>query len=431
MIFLALIGVPLALAAAMIAPPLWLTGAGWVVFALGIFLLDATLAASPRRAAITLWTSPVIGVGRAEDVSVEAHFPSRAPSRVEFAIDTNERLRSEQRTQTCMVEAGVGRAHFTIAPVRRGEGAIEAVWARWRGPFGLCWRQLRLNQQRIIAVVPNIAEVKEQAVRLFQREAGQIGLRAQLRVGEGVEFNALKEFQSGMDRRMIDWKQTSRHGKLLAREFQAEENLHIMFAVDTGRLMCEPLAGLPRIDHAIQALLFLAFAALRLGDRVGVFAFDECPRACSGSVAGLNAFPVLQNVAAKLEYSTAETNFTFGLTQLSAKVTHRSIIVVFSDFSDTVGAELMVENLKLLLARHLVLFVVFRDEELEAMRRAQPKEPADVSRAVLADRMLRERETVVIQLRRLGVKVIEAPVEQIGMRLLETYLAVKRGAARV
>jgi uncharacterized protein (DUF58 family) len=104
---------------------------------------------------------------------------------------------------------------------------------------------------------------------------------------------------------------------------------------------------------------------------------------------------------------------------------------VFTDFSDTVGAELMVENVKQLAARHLVLFVAFRDEELETMRRAEPKEPSDVSRAVLADSMLRERETVIARLKRLGVDVVEAPVERLGMRLLEAYLAVKHGAVGV
>ena len=51
-------------------------------------------------------------------------------------------------------------------------------------------------------------------------------------------------------------------------------------------------------------------------------------------------------MAAQLDYSTAETNFTLGLTQLSGELEHRSIVVVFTDFSDTTSAELMLENVK-------------------------------------------------------------------------------------
>ena len=193
--------------------------------------------------------------------------------------------------QVAISEAGSGIMDFSLHPLRRGEGVVEAVWVRWRGPLGLCWRQMKSEVHQTMAIVPNIALVKEDAVRLLQRETGQIGLRARLRPGEGAEFNALKEFQGGMDRRMIDWKQSARHAKLLVREFQAEENLHIIFALDCGRLMCEPLEGIPQIDRAIQALLLFAFVALRLGDRVGIFAFDEKPVVRSGTIAGVQRVP--------------------------------------------------------------------------------------------------------------------------------------------
>jgi uncharacterized protein (DUF58 family) len=87
----------------------------------------------------------------------------------------------------------------------------------------------------------------------------------------------------------------------------------------------------------------------------------------------------------------------------------------------------MIENLQRLLVRHRVLFVAFRDEELESMARAEPKEPADVSRAVLADAMLRDRDAVIARLKRIGASVVDVPVDQVGMRLLETYLTVKQG----
>jgi uncharacterized protein (DUF58 family) len=136
---------------------------------------------------------------------------------------------------------------------------------------------------------------------------------------------------------------------------------------------------------------------------------------------------VLQRLVARIDYSTAETNFTLGLTQLSGQLEHRSIVVVFTDFSDTTSAELMLENVKRLITRHALVFVAFRDEELESMARAEPAEPADVSRAVLADAMLRDRGAVTARLRRLGVDVIDVPVDKIGAGLIEAYLSVKHG----
>ena len=111
---------------------------------------------------------------------------------------------------------------------------------------------------------------------------------------------------------------------------------------------------------------------------------------------------------------------------LAGDIQRRSVIILFSDFSDTTSAELMLENIAQLLKRHIVLFVVFRDEELESLVRAEPRTPDDVSRAVISSTLLREREVVIGRLRRLGVQVLDAPVERLGPELLNAYLELKR-----
>jgi uncharacterized protein (DUF58 family) len=425
MIGVVLVGIPLSLVAAALAPSSWILGPIWIAFAIGLFLLDVAM--SPRASALswTVQTPGSLGIRRSQAATIALRFSGIAPQEVELAVGTGSRLQAAPQHQSCVVEGGTANAPIMLTPLRRGAGVIEMIAARWRGPLGLCWRQHEKELLRSIPIIPNIALVKEEAMRLFRRESGQMGARVQLRAGDGADFHALREFQTGMDRRSIDWKQSARHGRLFAREFQAEENLHIVFAVDTGRLMCEPLAGVPRIDRAIQALLLLSFVALRLGDRVGLFAFDEKPVLSSGTVSGANAFGALQHLAASIDYSTAETNFTLALSTLSAELEHRSIIVVFTDFFDTVSAELMIENVRRLLVRHAVLFVTFRDEELEDMAKQAPRQASDVSRAVLSDSMLRERESVLTRLKRLGVDVVDAPIEQINMHLIDAYLSIK------
>jgi uncharacterized protein (DUF58 family) len=86
----------------------------------------------------------------------------------------------------------------------------------------------------------------------------------------------------------------------------------------------------------------------------------------------------------------------------------------------------MIEAAARLLKRHLVLFVVMQDEELEGMAQAEPVEPADVSRAVVAAGLLRERDTVVARLRRLGAHIVEAPAARIGPGLINAYVDLKR-----
>src|SRR5262249_35804665 len=135
---------------------------------------------------------------------------------------------------------------------------------------------------------------------------------------------------------------------------------------------------------------------------------------------------VLQRQAARLDYSAEETNFTLGLTQLLGDLEHRSLVVIFTDFADATGAELMLENVGRLVKRHTVLFVVFQDEELESMEREEPRAPEDASRAVIAARLLKERDVVLGRLRQMGVDVVDVPLGRMSLGLIDAYLAVKQ-----
>jgi uncharacterized protein (DUF58 family) len=419
------LGAPLALALGLVQPHYWVAGAAWAMLIGALCLADAVLAAPRDRAGLALAAPGVMHTGDVAPMRLTLVFEGRAPAEAEMAAQANERLSLSADRVRAPVRRGEADAAFELSPVRRGQGEIERIWARWRGPFGLIWKQLAQTPKQLIPITPNVSAVKDEAIRLFARDA-MFGLKAQLETGDGSEFHALRELTPGMDRRAIDWKQSARHGKLLAKEYRTERNHPVIFAIDTGRLMCEPLLGVPRIDRAINAALLMAYVSLKLGDRVGFFGFDVKPRLFSGAVSGAHAFPFLQRIAAQLDYSSEETNYTLALTQLGGALERRSLIVVFTDFADTTSAELMLENLGRLLKRHLVLFVIFRDEELEAIARREPVDPEAVARAVTAEVLLRERDVVIAKLVRMGAHIVDAPANAIGPALLSAYIDLKR-----
>jgi uncharacterized protein (DUF58 family) len=425
-IILAAIGMPLTLIAALVNQRLWLVGIAWLVLVAGMVVADALLGAWRSELKLEPLIPTALPMGAGGQALVTAIFEGKsAPREMEFMLEANGLIDVVPRKRTVPLLENGGRTSFKLNPLRRGAGEVLELWIRWRGPLGLVWKQAIEPIGAKVPIIPNIEAIKEEALRLFQRNA-LFGLNVQRDIGDGAEFHALAEFRAGMDRRTIDWKQTAKHAKLLAKEFRTEKNQQIVIALDTGRLMCEPLAGQPRLDRALHAGLLLAYAALKLGDRVGLFAFDAKKRLSSGTVPGARSFPVLQRLAASIDYSNEETNFTLGLTQLAAELERRSLVVVFTDFADSTSAELMIDNAARLLRRHLVLFVVFRDEELEAMVDKEPAEAKDVSRAVIADALLREREVVTTRLKRLGAEIVDAPAEQAGINLLNAYLDLKR-----
>ena len=158
-----------------------------------------------------------------------------------------------------------------------------------------------------------------------------------------------------------------------------------------------------------------------------MFGFAGKPQVSTPFVNDTRAFHRLQQDAAKLDYHSEEPNFTLALATLSARLKRRSMIVLFSDFTDLTSAEMMVESVGRLVKHHLVLFVTMQDSELENIASRAPDTLDDLAMAVTADTLATQRALVLEQLRHLGVDVLEAPWDAIGFDLIDRYLQIKRG----
>jgi len=423
---LMLAGIPVMLLIAVLAPQAWVLSGAWIFGLAGLMLVDGVLSARVRGASITVEPPGLLYIQDSDPLPVTLSFAQGPlPAAVDTVLETGPRLDAPPMKRLTGWRARSHTTSFALTPLRRGLAELYEVRARWRGPLGLVRKRLTVSLGLEIPVTPNVRWVKEEAIRLYARDA-DFGVKAQLERGDGSEFDALREFTAGMDRRAIDWKHSARHRALLAKEFRTERNHNIVFAFDTGRLMSEPLAGIAKLDRAINAALLLAYVSLRAGDRTVLYGFDARPGLASGHLSGRRAFPRLQDLAARLDYSTEDANYTLALSELSARLDRRSLIILFTDFVDTTSADLMLEHVGRLAERHLIIFATFEDETLLRFVDAAPDAPEDVARAVIADSLLQERELVFRRLSRLGAQVIETRPDRFGAELVSRYLHVKR-----
>lgn len=420
-------GFPVALLPALVSPRLWTVWVAFVAVAAFLAGLDALLGLPRRRLRAEVEAPSALFIGEPERAEVRLDAGRRgARAVVDLLLDVSGPLAPPAPLRVQLGEGGGGRASVPLAATRRGTARLEGLWLQWEGPLRLARRRTRRTLDRPVAVLPNVRAVRRAALRYFGSRHFLSGLQVQRYIGDGSEFESLREYAPGMDTRALDWKASARHRRRLCREFRAERNQQVVLAVDTGRLMGEPLLGVPKMDHAINAGLLLAYFSLRAGDRAGLFAFDAKARAFVEPEAGVHAFARLQSACAGLDYAASETNFTLAIAELSARLRRRSLVVVLTDFVDAVAAELMVENLHRLAARHLVLFVTLRDPALLELAEGRPESLADLYRAVVAHDFVRERETVLLRLRRAGIRTIDAAPSQVSVDLLNQYLEAKR-----
>jgi uncharacterized protein (DUF58 family) len=212
----------------------------------------------------------------------------------------------------------------------------------------------------------------------------------------------------------------------LSKEFQTERNHQIILAFDTGYLMAEPIEGMPRLDHAINAALMLAWISLKGGDLVGLYGFDAAVRHYASPARGMPSFARLQHGMAALDYRHEETNFTLGLAELAVRLKQRALVILFTDFVDTVTAELLIESLQRMAARHVVVFVTLKDSLLQGIFEAPPDRFEAVAEAVVAHDLLRDRSIVFERLHRLGVHCLDVPSAGLSVGLINRYLMIKQ-----
>lgn len=418
-------GAPLALAVAAAMPNRWFLALAWPLAVLLLCVFDAMR--SSGSASATLGFPNHAYVGETRDCAVSVSVGGRTlPRTAHVALDGSPLVSADDEGRARIpLRNGRGAIYLRLRMLRRGIARFERLWVRWTGPLGLVWRQGSIPLEQAVAILPDLRPVHDRGAAIINRHALE-GMIAQLSRGEGSDFDALVEFRPGMDRRSIDWKQSARHAKLLSKQYRSERNNQIVFAIDSGRQMSEPIAGLPRVDRCVSAALLTAWIALKLGDRVAINAFDSKPRLASGLVSGSGAFTELQRIAAEIDYSGDETNYTFALTTLAARLSRRSMIILFTEFTDAISAEFMVRAVRRIVETHLLIVVVLRDHELEAIATGSPEDADDVTRAITASSLLKERRVVITALQHLGVHVIESEYDRVSERLVAGYLDLKR-----
>jgi uncharacterized protein (DUF58 family) len=399
----------------------WLTFLGVLAVA---FAVELALLPAARAVAVDVTAPPVVHLGDPSDVVLTAR--SRRRARVEVRLACSGDTEPMAAADLEVGPQGHTDAPLPLRPRRRGTITIDAVHARWRGPLGLLWCEVVRPVREPVRVITKVLSVRKRALRMADNREFQIGLKIERYVGDGSEFDSLRDFVAGMDRRAIDWKASARHRQVLCREFRAERDHPVMLCIDTGRLMGEPLQGMPRLDHAIHAALQLAYLCLRTGDRVGSFAFADRAQHVLLPQSGVHALQAMQSRMAALDYSAVETNFTRSMTELLQQLRRRTLVVLFTDFVDSITAELMLRNVSWLARKHLLLFVAMRDPLIDELARNELASIEDLHRAVVAEEIQRERRLVLERIRRAGAQVLDSEVDALGRGLVERYLQVKR-----
>jgi uncharacterized protein (DUF58 family) len=253
----------------------------------------------------------------------------------------------------------------------------------------------------------------------------EAGARPLRRRGQDSDFDSLRDYVVGDDLRFVDWKATARRFRPQVRQFRMERNAEVVLALDCGRLMGGLVGGIAKLDLAIVPVLDLAAVALQRGERVGLLAFDAEVLSFVPPRAGRRQLGVITSSLAGLQCGFRQTSYTRALTHLEARHRKRSLVVVFTDFTDELSARELVLVLGTLSRRHVLLFAAVGDKHLEEILAEEPRSAPAVYQKAAASELLLERRRVIGSLNRLGALAVDADPFHLSGPLIQRYLEAR------
>jgi uncharacterized protein (DUF58 family) len=411
---------------------LLLPGGGWTALLvvdlvlLAAALVDAALAPAPRRLPFTRTVPPAITLGAEAEVGWAVTNPTRRTLRVAMADELAPSLRATTRRASGRVPAGgTLRATTTIRPARRGRFLPAGVTLRVDGPLGLASRQATLRYPSSLRVYPSFRSKDEAELRIRKARILEVGLRSAQGRGGGTEFDQLRDYSVDDEFRRVDWAATARVGRPIVRTYRAERNQTVLVLLDNGRVMAGRVDGVPRVEHAVDAVMMMTAVSTGLGDRCGVVAFDRVVRAAVPPGSGRAQLGRVVEALYDLEPVLLESDYAGAFSDTLARFRRRTMLVVLTDLVAQAVDEWLVPALPLILREHVVVVAGVRDPDVERWSAAPGDDPPTVYRRAAALSALEARRRTVFRLRGLGATVIDARPGQLAPLLADTYLRVK------
>jgi uncharacterized protein (DUF58 family) len=313
--------------------------------------------------------------------------------------------------------------NYQMLPRGRGDkqfaGVDLVIHSPWRG-----WRLKRfLDHPTRIRVYPNFREIAHFALLATDNHLSQMGVRQRQRRGEGSDFHQLREYRVGDALRQIDWKASSRHRKLISKEYQDERDQQLVFLLDCGRHMRHRDEQGAHLDHVLNAMLLLSYVAERQGDGVGFLSFGGIDR-WQPPIKGGDLVRRILDRSYDIEPTLEAADYLSAARQLMSLQNRRALLVILTNSRTEEQNELQ-KAVTILAKRHLVVVADLHEASLDQVLEQPVTDRQGALRFQAVVDYLGERRESHKRLQYRGGLVIDSRPQQLPVNLVNAYLDVK------
>ena len=335
--------VGLAVLAVLWAPALWAVRLGTLALAAGVFA-DVFALWGGGRLTGERAVPDKLSLGDENPVRLRVRNGYRWRARVTVLDEVPVQFQKRDAGRDLRIAAGETAALvYTLRPTRRGAYAFGVLNLYADGPLGLVRRRFRTAQAGEARVYPSILQMQRFAFLAASHRLEEVGVKRVRRLGHTMEFDQIRPYVAGDDRRAINWQATARAaargGALMVNQYQEERAQPVVAALDMGRAMRSPFDGLTLLDHAVNASLVLLHTALLKHDRAGLVTFDADVRAVVAPSRRRGQLGTLLETLYRQEPGFTDPGYEALYAALRQRIRQRSLVLLFANFDTVAGLE--------------------------------------------------------------------------------------------
>lgn len=319
---------------------------------------------------------------------------------------------------------------YTAIPLLRGEthfGGTDYALPSRLGLWQMIFRQPE-NDDTPIKVLPDFADIYGADLMSFRRWLQMVGVKKNIKRGEGQDFFQLRDFLDGDNIRYIDWKATARNARPIVRQFQDEKDRQIVFLLDCSYEMQPLTDGKSILDHALTALLLLSYTATHHGDAVGLMTCNADNERFIPPAKGVTQVSQLINHIYDLEPTHQVFDLETAVERLLYQQKRRAWIIIITTL-DNDNAQENIVLLKRLQKHFPILTVGLRTHTVQDIVQT-PIENTDQAHTYIGAKCRLDDEiTAIKQLTAAQIPCIATYPNQLTAELINHYLNKKKSGA--
>jgi uncharacterized protein (DUF58 family) len=421
----------------------------WDGIVLVLVLFDLFQLPSPSAITVTRCFIHSPAIGQRSEIQLQILHDSQRPLDILLTDDLHPSLAATPLTARLKAfprEPAVET--LTCIPRERGDHQLRCIYLRIRGALGLAERWAIAEMPQTVRVYPSAVQPGEDT-EFYLIRARQIELqKRRLRMrGMGRDFESLRDYRESDDLRNISWTATARRAKLITREFVAERSQQVWIVLDAGRLsrtsielrnraalphsavaQAEPEDAFPsvtQLDQATNAAVLLAQVVGGSGDKFALLAYGRSIQQLLLPGSGPSHLRLLIDLLSKVRSERAEANHLQAASRLKSLQRRHGLVLWITEIAESANTPEILTALAQLVRRHVVILVLIRHPELEALASRTPANPEEMYASAAAQEVLDRRRIQIVQLRQQGVLVVETTAAEAGAAAVSKYLEVK------